>query len=79
MDENHALLYRYGVSSPELEQAGLGSAEWQVRKARSCAEVGEAVILALVDEAQAHVVAKKLAQVGQCGPIITTIQSPERS
>jgi mevalonate kinase len=79
MDENHALLYDMGVSSPELEQLVWAARVAGAQGAKLCGGGRGGNMIALVDEAQAHVVAQKLAQSGAVRTIITTIQPPERS
>jgi mevalonate kinase len=79
MDENHALLYDMGVSSPELEQLVWAARVAGAQGAKLCGGGRGGNMIALVDEAQAHVVAQKLAQSGAVRTIITTIKPPERS
>lgn len=77
MDENHALLYDMGVSSPELEQLVWAARVAGAQGAKLCGGGRGGNMIALVDKTQAQPVAQKLAQNGAVRTIITTIQSPD--
>jgi mevalonate kinase len=77
MDENHALLYDIGVSSPELEQLVWAARVAGAQGAKLCGGGRGGNMIALVDEGQAQAVARNLVQNGAVRTIITTIQSPD--
>ncbi len=79
MDENHALLYDMGVSSPELEQLVWAARVAGAQGAKLCGGGRGGNMIALVDVTQAQAVAQNLAQNGAVRTIITTIQSPDDS
>jgi mevalonate kinase len=79
MDENHALLYDMGVSSPELEQLVWAARVAGAQGAKLCGGGRGGNMIALVDETQAQTVAQKLVQNGAVRTIITTIQSADDS
>ncbi len=79
MDENHALLYDMGVSSPELEQLVWAARVAGAQGAKLCGGGRGGNMIALVDESAAQTVAQQLAQNGAVRTIITTIQSPGRA
>ncbi len=74
MDENHALLYDIGVSSPELEQLVWAARVAGAQGAKLCGAGRGGNMIALVDEIQAQAVALNLAQNGAVRTIITTRQ-----
>jgi mevalonate kinase len=78
MDQNHALLYDIGVSSPELEQLVWAARLAGAQGAKLCGGGRGGNMIALVEETNALAVAQKLAENGAVRTIITTIQSPER-
>lgn len=77
MDDNHALLYDMGVSSPELEQLVWAARVAGAQGAKLCGGGRGGNMIALVDDVQAQAVAQKLAQSGAVRTIITTIRSPD--
>jgi mevalonate kinase len=79
MDENHALLYDMGVSSPELEQLVWAARVAGAQGAKLCGGGRGGNMIALVDDTQAQAVAQKLVQNGAVHTIITIIQSPDDS
>jgi mevalonate kinase len=77
MDENHALLYDIGVSSPELEQLVWAARVAGAQGAKLCGGGRGGNMIALVDDKQAQAVARNLVQNGAVRTIITTIQSSD--
>jgi len=77
MDENHALLYDLGVSSPELERLVWAARLAGARGAKLCGGGRGGNMIALVEESQAQAVAQKLEQCGAARTMISKIQSTE--
>jgi mevalonate kinase len=77
MDENHALLYDMGVSSPELERLIWAARVAGAQGAKLCGGGRGGNMIALVDDTLTQAVAQKLVENGAVRTIITTIQSPE--
>jgi mevalonate kinase len=74
MDENHALLFDMGVSSPELERLVWAARVAGAQGAKLCGGGRGGNMIALVEPPQAESLAKKLAESGAVRTIISTIQ-----
>jgi mevalonate kinase len=77
MDENHALLYDMGVSSPELEHLVWAARVAGAQGAKLCGGGRGGNMIALVEPSTAQAVATALARAGAVGTITTEVQASD--